>query len=116
LHQSPRHYHGTLWIVTVIGLCFGGGQLGLGILATLLAGVVLWAFKALEHRMHEERQGILILILVSGNARSDMKSRNRASRPTAHSTISGLSPASRHCGSWVNDQLSSRRSRTQIRS
>src|SRR5579863_6917655 len=24
----------TLWLVTVVGLCFGGGQLGLGVVAT----------------------------------------------------------------------------------
>jgi putative Mg2+ transporter-C (MgtC) family protein len=52
----------TLWIVTVVGLCFGGGQLGLGAVATLLAVTVLWAFKALERRIHQERQGILVLV------------------------------------------------------
>src|ERR1700728_1662080 len=31
----------TLWFVTVIGLCFGGGQLSLGITALVLAMLVL---------------------------------------------------------------------------
>ena len=35
----------TMWFVTVIGLCFGGGQIGLGITATLIGVVVLWALK-----------------------------------------------------------------------
>ncbi len=33
----------TLWFVTVIGLCIGGGQLGLGIAGTLIGMLVLWA-------------------------------------------------------------------------
>src|SRR5277367_4296835 len=32
----------TLWATTVIGLCLGGGQLGLGIGAALLAVFTLW--------------------------------------------------------------------------
>ena len=52
----------TLWIVTVIGLCFGGGQLGLGIMTTALGMLVLWGFKLVEHRMHHERQGMLTLV------------------------------------------------------
>jgi putative Mg2+ transporter-C (MgtC) family protein len=32
----------TLWVVTVIGLCFGGGQLALGIAATTLTVITLW--------------------------------------------------------------------------
>src|ERR1700742_458088 len=35
----------TLWVVTVIGLCFGGGQLALGIAATALTVITLWILK-----------------------------------------------------------------------
>ena len=35
----------TLWIITVIGLCFGGGQLALGSIATILSFIALWVFK-----------------------------------------------------------------------
>lgn len=35
----------TLWYVTMMGLCFGGGQLGLGLAALCLALVVLWCLK-----------------------------------------------------------------------
>ncbi len=27
----------TIWLVTVIGLCFGGGQIGLGVAGTVIA-------------------------------------------------------------------------------
>jgi uncharacterized membrane protein YhiD involved in acid resistance len=63
----------TLWIVTVIGLCFGGGQIGLGLLATALALVVLWGFKLVEQRMHQERQGSLILVSRDGLAHENVE-------------------------------------------
>ena len=51
----------TLWFVTMMGLCFGAGQHGLG-LAMLAAGVgVLWLLKWIEKRMSQDRRGILVL-------------------------------------------------------
>jgi putative Mg2+ transporter-C (MgtC) family protein len=38
----------TMWFVTVMGLCFGGGQLGLGLAALGLAAFVLWCLKWVE--------------------------------------------------------------------
>jgi putative Mg2+ transporter-C (MgtC) family protein len=38
----------TLWLVTVIGLCFGGGQLTLGGAATGLAVITLWGLKRID--------------------------------------------------------------------
>ncbi|HVX15841.1 MAG TPA: MgtC/SapB family protein [Pirellulales bacterium] len=38
----------TLWYVTVMGLCFGGGQLGLGLAMLGLGLFVLWALKRFE--------------------------------------------------------------------
>lgn len=35
----------TLWMVTVIGLCFGAGAIWLGVVATALAFFVLWALN-----------------------------------------------------------------------
>jgi len=40
----------TLWYVTMMGLCFGGGQIGLGLAALGLALVVLWCLKWVERR------------------------------------------------------------------
>jgi putative Mg2+ transporter-C (MgtC) family protein len=41
----------TLWLVTTIGLCFGGGQLMLGGVASVLALIVLHGLKVLDqHR------------------------------------------------------------------
>jgi len=41
----------TLWIMTVIGLCFGGGQLALGCVATILAVITLWALRPIDVRI-----------------------------------------------------------------
>ena len=35
----------TLWLVTVVGLCFGAGEVWLGLAATAISFVVLWALK-----------------------------------------------------------------------
>jgi putative Mg2+ transporter-C (MgtC) family protein len=51
----------TLWFVTMMGLCFGAGQLGLG-LAMLAAGIgVLWLLKWVEKRMAQDRRSVLLL-------------------------------------------------------
>ncbi len=38
----------TLWIVTVIGLCLGGGQLILGITATMICLITIWLLKWID--------------------------------------------------------------------
>ena len=48
----------TLWVVTVIGLCFGGGQLALGGCATGLAVFTLWALVVLDVRIPRDHRGL----------------------------------------------------------
>ena len=55
----------TLWLATVVGLCFGGAQNDLGIAATAL-GVALWPLAWIER----ERSAI-ISIELDENARSE---------------------------------------------
>jgi putative Mg2+ transporter-C (MgtC) family protein len=43
----------TLWLVTVIGICFGGGQIYLGSTATAIAMVVLIWLKKIENRTEQ---------------------------------------------------------------
>jgi putative Mg2+ transporter-C (MgtC) family protein len=45
----------TLWLVTVIGLCFGGGQLALGWTATGLGLAALWGLGRIERRIVRHR-------------------------------------------------------------
>jgi len=53
----------TLWLVTVIGLCLGGGQLVLGMTTLAMALIVLWALKRLEARIRSERHATLSVSL-----------------------------------------------------
>jgi putative Mg2+ transporter-C (MgtC) family protein len=51
----------TMWFVTVMGLCFGGGQLALGLAAFALSMLVLSAMKWVEDMLPRQRRGTLIL-------------------------------------------------------
>ena len=53
----------TLWFVTVVGLCFGGGQTGLGLAATALGAAILWWLESVELKMRQERTGELKLLV-----------------------------------------------------
>lgn len=57
----------TIWFVTVIGLCFGGGQLALGGAAVGLALLVLWGFNWIEHHSSQDRRAILTLLAEAGS-------------------------------------------------
>ncbi|HEY2909742.1 MAG TPA: MgtC/SapB family protein [Gemmataceae bacterium] len=58
----------TLWLATVIGLNFGGGQIGLGF-ATLLIGLfALSSLTWLEMRVRRDRQGTLTVTLCESEA------------------------------------------------
>jgi putative Mg2+ transporter-C (MgtC) family protein len=52
----------TLWFVTVMGLCFGGGQIRLGIAAFVLGMLVLSVLRWFDTRMKQEQHGVLNLI------------------------------------------------------
>lgn len=51
----------TLWLVTVIGLCLGGGQLILGMVATGLGVGTLWALKWVDARIPREQRARVTL-------------------------------------------------------
>ena len=51
----------TLWIVTVIGLCFGAGQLGLGLSGTVLGTLTIWGLQRVEHSLPRKGHGALTI-------------------------------------------------------
>lgn len=51
----------TLWLVTVIGLCFGGGQLILGIAATVLALLTLWTLQRCDAAISRRHRARLVI-------------------------------------------------------
>lgn len=56
----------TLWFVTVVGLCFGGGQLILGLIATVIGLITLWALKGVEALVRQEHVASLLIDAVEG--------------------------------------------------
>jgi len=55
----------TLWAVTMIGLCFGAGELGLGGATTALVWLVLCALKRYELMLESEQKASLVLRLAT---------------------------------------------------
>ena len=51
----------TLWVVTEIGLCFGGGQLGLGCAATAISAIALRTLKWCDDRILREHRAKLTI-------------------------------------------------------
>jgi putative Mg2+ transporter-C (MgtC) family protein len=52
----------TIWFLTVIGLCFGGGQIGLGVVGAALGIVVLAGLKFIEDRIKQDHQAQLLIV------------------------------------------------------
>jgi len=52
----------TLWFLTVLGLCFGGGQIALGLVGTVVALLILPGLKIVEDRLKEDCQGRLVIV------------------------------------------------------
>jgi putative Mg2+ transporter-C (MgtC) family protein len=87
----------TLWLMTVIGLCFGGGQLVLGIVATGLGVFTLQVLKAVDRMVPRELHARLVLsgdpeqdvpddlarVLAGLGCRSDFLGRTRGASGTA---------------------------------
>ncbi len=53
----------TLWYVTVIGLCLGGGQVELGVAATVIGLCALWLLNAVESRLRRASRASLYIKL-----------------------------------------------------
>jgi len=56
----------TLWLVTVIGLCFGAGDIWLGIAATAISFLVLWALKWVDQKTPRDQRAILSISISDG--------------------------------------------------
>lgn len=49
----------TLWLVTIIGLCFGAGDVWLGVAATAISFIVLWALKWVDDLTPRDQRALL---------------------------------------------------------
>jgi putative Mg2+ transporter-C (MgtC) family protein len=56
----------TMWFLTVLGLCFGGGEVALGLVGTALGVIVLATFKLVENNIKQDHQGRLVVVSSMG--------------------------------------------------
>jgi putative Mg2+ transporter-C (MgtC) family protein len=61
----------TLWFVTVMGLCFGGGQIGLGLAALATGLLVLRGLKHVETLLPQEHRATLMIAGASNQKTED---------------------------------------------
>ena len=52
----------TLWFASVVGLCFGAGQLGLGIAGVALGLLVLSGLRRIEGHLRQDHRATLVLV------------------------------------------------------
>lgn len=65
----------TLWVMTVIGLCFGGDQIYLGIAGTILTVLTLSVLRWFDARIPREQRAVLV---IRANAHDDLSDRLNA--------------------------------------
>jgi len=66
----------TIWFVTMIGLCFGGGQIALGLVGSAIGILTLTALKVVEERTKQNHQGKLSLMMDEpGLAEDELRAR-----------------------------------------
>jgi putative Mg2+ transporter-C (MgtC) family protein len=55
----------TLWLTTAVSLCFGGGQIEVGVVATAIGWLVLWAVKRFDLGVPRRHEASLTLSVAS---------------------------------------------------
>jgi putative Mg2+ transporter-C (MgtC) family protein len=84
----------TMWLVTVLGLLFGGGNLGLGIVGSLLAVAILWGLKFMERYIRRECRASLHLAFSADSlSEADLRQRLRAANWTVEHWTAVYDPA-----------------------
>jgi putative Mg2+ transporter-C (MgtC) family protein len=61
----------TMWYLTVLGLCFGGGQVAIGLVGTALGVIVLSSLKLVENKLKQDHQGKLVVVSSPGGPDED---------------------------------------------
>jgi putative Mg2+ transporter-C (MgtC) family protein len=95
----------TLWFVTGLGLCFGGGQIALGLVGLVLGVLVLEVLKRVENSWRQDRHAMLS-VMVDANG------------PTEEELTSQLREGGYVIGQWgvvSFDQNRQRELRTEVR-
>jgi putative Mg2+ transporter-C (MgtC) family protein len=61
----------TIWFLTVVGLCIGAGFMALGLVAVVVAVLILWALKHVEKALPLGRKATLSLTVLAGGPDED---------------------------------------------
>jgi putative Mg2+ transporter-C (MgtC) family protein len=65
----------TMWFLTVIGLCVGGGQVAVGMVGAAIGLLVLVGLKVVEENMKQDHQGKLVMVTdASGPSEDEIRS------------------------------------------
>jgi putative Mg2+ transporter-C (MgtC) family protein len=90
----------TLWYVTILGLCFGGGQTALGIVALAIGMIVLSGLKRIENHLVQDWRGLLILTSVIDEGPTSVTIRALLRERGLKVMSSGVS-FNREIGHWI---------------
>jgi putative Mg2+ transporter-C (MgtC) family protein len=63
----------TLWMVTMLGLCFGAGKILLGTVGLALTLFTLWGLKVVERHLSQERRGTLCVVTVGEDLSRELR-------------------------------------------
>lgn len=75
----------TIWFMTVVGICFGAGALALGVGATALGFILLWALRWADLAMSRKfRAGLTVCAQRAGLTEADLR---RAIETTGHRIV-----------------------------
>lgn len=61
----------TIWFVTVMGLCFGGGQVALGFVGFVMAMIFLTLFRKMESHIPQQHSAMLKVTVPPGGLRQE---------------------------------------------
>jgi putative Mg2+ transporter-C (MgtC) family protein len=64
----------TLWTVTMLGMCFGGGKILLGAAGLLLTLFTLWGLRVVESHMSQEHRGSLFVVTAGEELSRELRS------------------------------------------
>jgi putative Mg2+ transporter-C (MgtC) family protein len=75
----------TLWTVTMLGMCFGGGKILLGAVGLLLTLFTLWVLRVVERHLSQEQRGTLCLVTGDEELSRELRGLARQSGLEVHS-------------------------------
>ena len=75
----------TLWMVTMLGLCFGAGKILLGAVGLVLTLFTLWGLKVVERHVLQEHRGTLFVVATGEELSRELRGLVQQSGMRVHS-------------------------------